>query len=58
MMKTIKCEVNYLEGWVTELLKQIEEAADKGEEYTLHLDKKTVKDVAFESRGVEWIEIY
>ena len=54
----INCEVNKLEQWVIELFKQIEEAADKGEEYTLHLDKKAVKDVAFESRSLEWIEIY
>jgi hypothetical protein len=53
-----KCEVNKLENWVVNIFKEIEEAAARGDEYTLHLDKKTVQDVAFESRSLEWIEIY
>ena len=50
--------VNYLEGWIIELLKQIEEAADRGGDYNLHLDKEIVQKVAFESRSLKWIELY
>ena len=58
MILLIKCEVNKLEQWVLELFKQIEEAAEKGEDYNLHLDKEIVQKVAFESRSLEWIEMY
>ena len=51
-------KVNHLEDWFIDLLKEIEQAAENNEEYNLHLDKKAVQDLAFESRSLEWIEIY
>lgn len=50
--------VNHLEQWVLVLLKEIEEAAEKNENYDLHLEKEAVQDIAYESRSLEWIEIY
>ena len=55
---TGQVKVNHLENWFIDLLKEIEQAAEKNEEYNLHLDKKAVQDLAFESRSLEWIEIY
>ena len=47
-----------LENWVIQLLTEIEDAAFKGESYDLHLTKDMVQDIAFESRSLEWIEMY
>lgn len=52
------CKPNKLEQWVVELFKQIEEAAEKGEDYNLHLDKELVQDIAYDTRSLEWIEMY
>ena len=47
-----------IENWVIQLFTEIESAADKDESYDLHLTQEMVKDIAFESRSLEWIEMY
>ena len=47
-----------LETWVNDLLKDIETAAEKGENYDLHLEAPLVEDIATAYKNTEWIEIY
>lgn len=47
-----------LESWVIELLKDIKEAADKNENYDLHMEACYVAEVAEAYNSCEWIEIY
>ena len=47
-----------LENWVIELLDDIKEAAEKGENYDLHMEAVYVKDVAKAYNESKWIEIY
>ena len=47
-----------LENWVAELLDDIKEAAEKGENYDLHLEADAVKDIATVYDETKWIEIY
>lgn len=49
---------NNIESWVVELFKDIEKAAEMNEDFTLRLDKDEVQNLAFETRSLEWIEIY
>ena len=48
----------YLESWVIKLLNDIKEAAEKGENYDLHMEAPYVKDVATAYNETSWIEIY
>ena len=48
----------YLETWVIDLLKDIQTAAEKGENYDLHLEFPTVNEIAEAYKQVDWIEIY
>lgn len=47
-----------LEFWVVDLLKDIKEAADKSENFDLHLEAEYVKDIAAAYDETSWIEIY
>ena len=47
-----------LENWVVELLKDIKAAADKNENFDLHMEAPYVKEVAKEYEQTDWIEIY
>lgn len=47
-----------LEDWVINLLKEIKEAAYKGENFDLHLENDAAKEIAVEYENAEWIEIY
>ena len=47
-----------LESWVTEVLDDIKEAAEKGENYDLHLEASVVKEIAAAYDETQWIEIY
>lgn len=47
-----------LEDWVVDLLKDIKEASDKGENFDLHLENVYVKEIADAYDNVKWIEIY
>lgn len=47
-----------IEQWTIELFKAIEEAAEKGENFDLHLESEAVQELAFESRSLQWIEMY
>ena len=47
-----------LETWVIHLLKDIETAAEKGENYDLHLEFPAVDEIAEAYRHTKWIEIY
>lgn len=47
-----------LEDWVVDLLKDIKEASDKGENFDLHLENVYVKEIADLYDNVKWIEIY
>lgn len=47
-----------LESWVIELLNDIKEAAEKGENYDLHIEAEYVKDIATAYNNSSWIEIY
>ena len=47
-----------LEDWVVNTLKGIKEAAEKGENYDLHLEADYVKEIATAYDEIKWIEIY
>lgn len=47
-----------LESWVVDLLKDIKEAAEKGENFDLHMEAVYVTDVAQAYDETTWIEIY
>ena len=47
-----------LETWIIHLLKDIKTAAEKGENYDLHLDPPAVDEIAEAYSRTEWIEIY
>lgn len=47
-----------LETWVTKLLQDIQTAAEKGENYDLHLELPAVEEIADAYSHVNWIEIY
>ena len=47
-----------LEGWVVELLQDIKEASEKGENFDLHLESVYVKEIADAYDKTTWIEIY
>ena len=47
-----------LESWVTALLEEIKEAAEKGENFDLHMHASYVTEVAQAYDKAEWIEIY
>lgn len=47
-----------LELWLIKLLKDIEEAAEKGENYDLHLEFSAVDEIANAYKHMRWIEIY
>ena len=47
-----------IENWVIELLEDIKEAAEKGENFDLHLESVYVKEIAEAYENTEWIEIY
>ena len=44
--------------WVVNLLKDIHAAAEKGENYDLHLEFTAVKEIAKMFDNSKWIEIY
>lgn len=46
-----------LETWVTELLQDIQTAAEKGENYDLHLESTVVAEIAEAYKQTDWIEI-
>ena len=47
-----------LETWVIDLLKDIKAAADKNENFDLHMEAPYVKEVAYEFENTNGIEIY
>jgi len=47
-----------LESWVIELLDDIKEASEAGENYDLHLESPLVDEIADAYRHTAWIEIY
>ena len=47
-----------LQVWVIELLKDIQTAAEKGENYDLHLELPAVEEIAEAYKFTKWIEIY
>lgn len=47
-----------LEPWIMALLQDIKEAAEKGKNYDLHLEKETVREIAGAYDATTWIEIY
>lgn len=47
-----------IEAWVIELLQDIQTAAEKGENYDLHMEAVYVKDIAEAYNKTTWIEIY
>ena len=47
-----------MELWVDELLSNIKVAAEKGENYDLHLESSLVKELADEIEKLTYIEIY
>ena len=47
-----------LETWVMDLLQDIQKAAEKGENYDLHLESIVVNEIAKAYKQTEWIEIY
>ena len=47
-----------LETWVIDLLQDIQKAAEKGENYDLHLEPLVVNEIAEAYKQTEWIEIY
>lgn len=47
-----------LENWVVNLLKDIQTASEKGENYDLHLEAGAVNEIANLYKGTSWIEIY
>lgn len=51
-------KVNHLEDWVVHLFNAIEQAAANDKEFNLSINADEVKNLAFEIRSLEWIEIY
>lgn len=47
-----------LESWVVELLNDIKESAEKGENFDLHMGAPYVAEVAEAYAKSKWIEIY
>lgn len=47
-----------LEEWVIYLLEGIKTAAEKGENYDLHLESPYVAEIAKAYEDTKWIEIY
>lgn len=47
-----------IENWLESLLNDIKEAADKNENFDLHMEAPYVKEVAECYDKVKWIEIY
>lgn len=47
-----------LESWIIVLLDDIRTAAEKGENYDLHLESTAVVDIAKAYEKTKWIEIY
>lgn len=47
-----------LEHWIVELLEDIKSAANKNENFDLHMESSYVKEVAEEYDKTKWIEIY
>ena len=47
-----------VELWVLDLLEDIKKAAEKGENYDLHLESEYVKDIAKAYDATSCIEIY
>ena len=47
-----------LESWIVALLQDIQTAAEKGENYDLHLEPPAVEEIAEAYKRTDWIEIY
>lgn len=47
-----------LEEWVIELLEDVQKAAEKGENYDLHLEPQMAEEIAKAYALAKWIEIY
>ena len=47
-----------LEIWIFHLLKDIETAAEKGENYDLHLEPPAVEEITEAFHNMRWFEIY
>lgn len=47
-----------LETWVIDLLKDIINAANNGENFDLHLENVAAKEIAKAYEKIDWIEIY
>lgn len=47
-----------LESWIVELLQDIQTAAEKGENYDLHLEFPAVEEITEAYHNTKWIEIY
>lgn len=47
-----------LESWIVELLQDIQTAAEKGENYDLHLEFPAVEEITEAYHDTKWIEIY
>ena len=47
-----------LEQWVIDLLNDISESAQKGENFDLHLEAKYAQEIAKQYKDSRWIEIY
>jgi hypothetical protein len=47
-----------LEQWTVNLFKSIEEAANNGENFDLHLENEAAKEIASAYNETKWIEIY
>lgn len=51
-------EKTTLEGWIFDLLDDIKKAAEKGENFDLHLESPVVAEIANAYEHATWIEIY
>lgn len=47
-----------IEYWLTDLFKDIKEAAQKDENFDLHIEAVYVKDIAEAIDNIKWLEIY
>jgi hypothetical protein len=47
-----------LESWIVALLQDIQTAAEKGENYDLHLEFPIVEEITEAYHNTKWIEIY
>lgn len=57
-VKHRKDSIMTLESWVIELLEDIKEASEAGENYDLHMESQLVDEIADEYNHTAWIEIY